>query len=318
MSAKSFKGGIHPSYHKEMTAEISTVVADLPSQVIIPLHQHIGAPCELLVEVGEEVKTGQKIADSEGFVSAPIHASISGKIASIDMRYAPTGAKVKSMVIESDGSDAIADSVAPPTKSLEELTGKEIISLIREAGIVGMGGAAFPTHVKLSPPEGKTIDTVILNGAECEPYLTADHRVMLEEPQNVIFGLKAFMKALNAPVGIIGIEKNKPDAIKIMQEAIKTERELSVFPLPTKYPQGAEKMLIEVITGRQVPSGGLPLDVGVVNQNVGTSAAVARAIQEGLPLTERIITVTGGGVSKPTNIKVRIGTAFEEIIGQCG
>lgn len=318
MSAKSFKGGIHPNYSKVFTAGLPVKTARLPEKVIIPLQQHIGAPCDPLVEEGQSVKRGQKIAASESFVSAPIHASISGTVASIGSHYAPTGTRINSVVIESDGSDALDESVQPSGKTLEELSAQEIIEIIREAGIVGMGGAAFPAHVKLSPPEGKEIDTVIINGAECEPYLTADHRIMLEEPERVVTGLKAFMKALGAPTGIIGIEDNKPDALESMREAIKSERGMSVFPLPTKYPQGAEKMLIEVITGRQVPSGGLPLDVGVVNHNVGTSASVARAIEEGMPLVERVITVTGRGVLEPSNLKVRVGTPFADIVEQCG
>ena len=318
MNFKSFKGGIHPGDNKDFTARLPVKSARLPDKVVIPLQQHIGAPCEPLVEVGEEVKVGQKIAASESFVSAPIHASVSGKVASIGQHQVPTGATVNSVVIESDGEETLDESVQPTGKPLEEMSAQEVVQVIGQAGIVGMGGAAFPAQVKLSPPEGKTIDTVIINGAECEPYLTADHRIMLEEPERVVKGLKAFMKALNASTGIIGIENNKPDAIEAMREIIKSERGISVFPLPTKYPQGAEKMLIEVITGRQVPSGGLPLDVGVVNQNVGTSAAVTRVIEEGMPLVERVITVTGRGVVEPANIKVKIGASFADIVEECG
>lgn len=318
MRGKLFKGGIHPGHCKELTESVPITSARLPEKVVIPLQQHIGAPCEPLVEVGDEVKAGQKIAASESFVSAPIHASIAGKVVSVDFHYTPVGTKIRSIVIESNGSDEHAEGLNPSRKTLDDLSKEEIVQIIREAGIVGMGGAAFPTHVKISPPEGKKIDTVILNGAECEPYLTADHRIMLEEPENVVFGLKAVMKALDASAGVIGIEDNKPDALKTLKEAVKREKNISVFPLPTKYPQGAEKMLIEVITGRQVPSGGLPLDVNVVNQNVGTSAAIARAILEGTPLIERVVTVSGSGVMNPANLMVRIGTTFEDVIEQCG
>ncbi len=316
MSAKSFKGGIHPGHYKELTESVPVTIARFPQKVVIPLQQHIGAPCDPLVEVGDKVKAGQKIAASESFVSAPIHASIAGKVASIGMHYTPMGTEISSIVIESDGDESYEKN--PSGKSLDDLSGEQILEIIREAGMVGMGGAAFPTHVKLSPPKGKTIDTVILNGAECEPYLTADHRIMLEESEDVVFGLKVIMKVLKASKGIIGIEDNKPDAIEAIKKVLKKEKGITVFPLPAKYPQGAEKMLIEVITKRQVPSGGLPLDVGVVNQNVGTSAAIARAIREGIPLIERVVTVSGGGIKKAANLMVKIGTTFSDIIEQCG
>lgn len=318
MSGKSFKGGIHPGYNKGKTESFPITSIPFPGKVVIPLLQHIGAPCEPLVEVGDEVKKGQKIAESEGFVSAPVHASIGGKVVSVGPDYTPVGSRVKSIVIEGNGSDEQAERLNPARKTLEELSGEEIVAIIREAGIVGMGGAAFPTHVKLSPPEGKKIDTVILNGAECEPYLTADHRIMLEDPESVVLGLKAVLKVLNAHTGVIGIEDNKPDAVKTLQETVKGEKNITVFPLPTKYPQGAEKMLMEVITGRQVPSGGLPLDVNVVNLNVGTSAAIAHAIVDGTPLIERVVTVSGSGIKKPSNLMVKIGTTFADVIEQCG
>ncbi len=317
MKAKAFKGGVHPEGHKEVTQRLSIVGSKLPERVVIPMQQHIGAPCEPLVEVGDEVKVGQKIGDTEAFVSAPIHASISGKVTAIEPYNHPTGAKVKSVIIEADGNDEWSQEVKPPGKSVEEMEPKEILNIIREAGIVGMGGAAFPAHVKLSPPPEKMIDTLILNGAECEPHLTADHRTMIEDPEGVVFGLKAMMKVLGVENGIIGIEENKPDAIKTMQEMAEKESNIIVVPLPTMYPQGAEKMLIEAINGRQVPSGGLPMDVGVVNQNVGTSRAIAQAIREGKPLIERPLTVTGAGINTPANLMVRVGTIVEEIIEQC-
>ncbi len=317
MKAKAFKGGVHPEGHKEVTERLSIVESRLPEKVIIPLQQHIGAPCEPLVEVGDEVKVGQKIGDTEAFVSAPVHASVSGKVTAIEPHNHPTGARVQSVVIESDGNDEWSEEVRPPEKSLEEMDSKEILNIIREAGIVGMGGAAFPAHVKLSPPPEKMIDTLILNGAECEPYLTADHRTMIEDPEGVVFGLKAMMKVLGVENGIIGIEENKPDAIQTMREMAEKESGIMVVPLPTMYPQGAEKMLIDAITGRQVPSGGLPMDVGVVNQNVGTSRAIARAIREGVPLVERPVTVTGAGINSPANLRVRVGTLVEDILEQC-
>ncbi len=318
MWTKTFKGGVHPEGHKELTERLSLNDCSIPERVVIPLQQHIGAPCDALVQQGDRVKTGQKIGDSESFVSAPVHATISGRVAAVEPYHHPLGMKVNAVVIESDGSDTWADEVKPPAKSYEDMGREEIVEVIRGAGMVGMGGAAFPTHVKLSPPPEKLIDTFILNGAECEPYLTADHRVMLEDPENVILGLKIMMRALGVEKGIIGIEKNKPDAVKKMKELVKEEENLAIFPLPTCYPQGAEKMLIKVITGRKVPSGGLPMDVGVVNQNVSTSRAVARAFLEGTPLVERPLTVTGGGISSPANLNVRIGTLVRELLEHSG
>lgn len=317
MKTRTFKGGIHPGYNKELTEKIPLTFARLPDRVVIPLQQHIGAPCKPLVEAGDTVKAGQKIADSQGFVSAPVHSSISGKVLSIEPHAHPLGIEVNSIIIESDGAGEWTDGIHPPGP-LGELSREEIINIIKEAGIVGMGGATFPTHVKLSPPPEKKIDTVVLNGAECEPYLTADHRVMVEEAEEVVFGLKVFMKVLGASRGVIGIEDNKPDAIRAIQEQIPRGEDISVIPLSTCYPQGAEKMLIKATTGRSVPSGGLPLDVGVVNQNVGTSVAVARALREGKPLIERVVTVTGSAINMPANLIVKIGTPVRDIVEQCG
>ncbi len=321
MVKKTFKGGIHPGHNKEHTEDLKTIQAELPEKVVIAMQQHIGAPCKPLVTVGDIVKAGEKIGDSDAFVSAPIYSSVTGKVTAIGNRYVPLGAQVECVEIEVDSSAdqtvAVMEGFKSSGKSIDDMSGEEILALIREAGIVGMGGAAFPTHVKLSPPKGKRIDTVILNGAECEPYLTADHRIMLEEPKNVVYGLKMVMKVLKATKGIIGIEDNKPDCIAALKEASKGDDRISVFSLPVKYPQGAEKMLIDVITGKEVPSGGLPLDVGVVIQNVGTSVAIAKAVREGTPLVERVLTVTGNGIVKPANLTVKVGTPFSDIIKQC-
>ena len=317
MKLRKFKGGVHPNGNKNLTEHLAIEEAAPPQKIYVPLHQHIGAPCEPLVSKGDEVKKGQKIGDSESFVSAPVHSSVSGTVAAVEPYPHPGGGKVKAVVIEPDGEDDWSEEVKPPPKRWEDMSPKEITEVIRDAGIVGMGGAAFPAHVKLSPPQDKPIDTFILNGAECEPYLTADHRTMLEFPEEVYTGMKIMMKALGVKKGIIGIEQNKPDAIETMKEAVKGDEEVEIYPLPTMYPQGAEKMLIEVTTGRQVPSGGLPLDVGVVNQNVGTSRAVARALQYGEPLIERPITVTGRGINRPANVKVKVGTLVSEIIEHC-
>lgn len=316
MSLFSFRGGIHPPHYKETTARLQVEKAKEPNQVSIPLQQHIGAPCEALVKAGDQVKVGQKIGESKAFVSAPVHSSVSGKVKEIKRMKTPTG-EAQCIVIESDGSNDLHDSVVPKG-NLEDLTPEEILNIIKEAGIVGMGGATFPTHVKLSPPPGKKIDVIILNGAECEPYLTSDHRLMLESPETIIFGLKAMMKAVNVTTAYIGIEDNKPDAIEKMKKAIENEKNINIVALKTKYPQGAEKQLIYACTKREVPSGCLPMDAGVIVNNVGTAAAISNAIQTGMPLIERIATVTGKGIKQPRNLLIKIGTSFKEIINQCG
>lgn len=319
MGSRIFKGGVHPEYHKELTASLAITPLAPPQQVVIPLQQHIGAPCEPMVAVGDRVLLGQKIGDGKAFVSAPVHASVSGTVRAIGPYNHPLGRKAEAITIESDGQESPDPSIRPAAP-LEELTAGQIRELVRQAGIVGMGGAAFPAHVKLAPPADKPIDTVILNGAECEPYLTADHRVMLESPREVVFGLLAIMKALGAEKGIIGIESNKPDALRVMSQALaeRDAAEIRVVPLQTKYPQGAEKMLIRAATGRKVPAGGLPMDVGVVNHNVATALAIARALKQGRPLIERVVTVTGGGVARTANLLVRVGTLVSDLLEACG
>ena len=316
MQKSSFIGGIHPLYSKECTKGVHLSKSEDPKIVIIPMQQHIGAPCEPLVQVGDKVKIGQKIGDSKAFVSVPVHASIAGTVKLITTLDTPSG-RVLSVIIESDGSNEVHENVVPKG-NLDQLTSEDIKSIIREAGIVGMGGAGFPTHVKLSPPKDKKIDTVILNGVECEPYLSADHRLMVEYPERVIYGLKAIMKVLDVNKGYIGIEDNKPDAIDSISKALGNDPDISVAALKTKYPQGDEKRLIHVISGRKVPSGGLPMDVGVVVNNVGTASAIARAILEGMPLIERITTIAGNSVANPQNLIARIGTPIKDLIEQCG
>lgn len=313
----TFKGGTHPPHNKETTEKLSISRAKAPKTVVIPMQQHIGAPCESLVKIGDEVRVGQKIGEAKGFVSVPVHSSISGKVIGIEPRLTSGGSAVSCVIIENDMSDTVFEDVCP-RGSLEQLSSEQIMNIIKEAGIVGMGGATFPTHVKISPPPGKNVDTVILNGAECEPYLTSDHRLMIERPEDVVFGLMAFMKVLNVKKGFIGIENNKPDAIEAVYSVAKDKEGIEVVALKTKYPQGAEKQLIHACTGREVPSGGLPADAGVVVNNVGTAAAVADAIKKGMPLIERIVTVTGKGVNEPKNLLVKIGTSFREVIDECG
>lgn len=313
----TFKGGTHPPHSKKATENLALERANDPKIVVIPMQQHIGAPCDPVVKVGDEVKVGQKIGEAKGFVSVPVHSSVSGKVIAVEPRLYTGGMKVPCVIIESDMQNTVYEGIAPKG-DLTGLSAEDIKNIIKDAGIVGMGGATFPTHVKLAPPPEKNVDTVILNGAECEPYLTADHRLMLEQPEDVVFGLQALMKALGVKKGFIGIETNKPDAIEKIYNAAQGCEGIEVVALKTKYPQGAEKQLIYACTGREVPSGGLPADAGVVVNNVGTAAAVSKAIKTGMPLIERIVTITGAGVNNPKNLIVKIGTPFSEVIEQCG
>ena len=311
-----YYGGVHPVENKERTEHMATVRFPEPDTVSINLAQHAGAPATCIVSVGDEVKVGQKVGQAAGFISANLHASVSGKVIAVEERiHATRGNKCLSVIIENDRKNTLHESVRP-NKPLEELTPGEIVEIVQEAGIIGMGGAGFPMSVKLKP--SKPIDTVLLNGCECEPMLTADHRMMLEYADDVIFGLKAMMKTLNAPRGIIVIEDNKPDAIALMEEKIASEEGIEVCVARTKYPQGGEKMLIKRALGRQVPSGGLPADVGCVVANVSTSKAISDAIQKGMPVTERIVTVTGDRVKNPGNFLVKIGTNVRDLLEYCG
>lgn len=316
MGLLSFRGGIHPPHAKKSTEKKPVEQSVNPKIVIIPLQQHIGAPSEAIVKVGDYVKVGQKIGEATSFVSAPVHSSVSGIVKEVAPKLT-LGGKTTCVVIESDGEHTISEEVKPKG-DISTLEGKEILNIIKEAGIVGMGGAGFPTHVKLSPPPNKPIDFVILNGAECEPYLTADHRLMLESPERIVFGLKALMKVLDVKKGYIGIEVNKMDALEKLTKLTEKESSIEVVGLKTKYPQGAEKQLIYACTKRQVPSGGLPLEAGAVVSNVATAAAVSDAIQLGMPLIERICTVTGSGIKEPKNLLIKTGTMISEIIEQCG
>jgi len=319
MSTKvfTFKGGIHPPHYKKQTESLPIENAIEPKFVVIPLSQHIGAPCDPLVQVGDKVKVGQKIGESKAFVSAPVHASVSGTVKKIEPHITTGGSKVNCITIESDGLFEVHESVKPKGK-VEDYSKEEILAIIKEAGMTGMGGAGFPTHVKLSPPKDKTIDTLILNGAECEPFLTADHRIMLEKPEQVVTGAKAVMKALGVNKCFIAIEKNKPDAIETMQKAVSGTDGMEIIPLEAKYPQGDEKRIINAVTGREVPSGGLPMDVGCVVDNVGTIATIGNVFLTGMPLVQRVTTVTGSAVKNPKNLYIRIGTLFKDIIEQCG
>ncbi len=316
MKMNTFRGGIHLSHSKNYTEKKMIEKAEDPKLVIIPLQQHIGTVCKPIVAAGDTVKVGQKIGDTDAFVSVPVHSSVSGIVKEIKNMTTPTG-QVNCVVIESDGKDEL-DEIVQPKPDISRLEKEDILKGIREAGIVGMGGATFPVHVKLSPPPDKKIDTLILNGAECEPYLTADHRLMLERPEFIVYGIKLVMKALSVNTAYLGIEENKPDAINTMNEILKNETGMRVVPLKAKYPQGAEKQLIYACAGRKVPSGKLPMEVGVVVSNVGTIAAIGEAFKTGLPLIRRIVTVTGGGIAQPKNLEAKIGTLFKDVIEQCG
>jgi electron transport complex protein RnfC len=312
----TFERGIHPEYHKELASGKSIEQAKLPQRIVVPLSQHIGAPTQADVNIGDEVKKGQVIGVTTSFVSSPVHSSVSGKVIAMASFPNPAGRMVPSVVIESDGKDeAVSFNEAP---AYMKLSADEIKAKIKDAGIVGLGGAAFPTNVKLSPPKEKTIDTVIINGAECEPYLTADHRLMVERAKEVVEGLKIIMKSLGVNNGYIGIEENKPDAVEAVKSAISGEANIELYTLEIKYPQGAEKMLIKAVKDREVPSKGLPMDVGAVVQNVGTALAVYEAVRFGKPLIERVVTVTGAGIKEPANMMVRIGTLMSDVIEQCG
>lgn len=317
MGMLTFSGGIHPPENKELTEGKPIVDAMIPGKIIIPLSQHIGAPCKAIVTIGQEVKKGQPLGESGGFVSSPVHSSISGKVIAIGNFPHPSGKDFPSIVIEGDNKDEWFEGIKENPDYLS-LGSDDLKRLVMEAGIVGLGGAAFPTHVKLSPPKEKKIDTVILNGAECEPYLTSDHRLMLEKAKDIIEGLKIVMKILGVSKGYIGIEQNKPDAIEKMKEVSRGEANIEVIDLKVKYPQGAEKQLIKAILDREVPAGGLPMDVGVVVQNVGTAKAIYDACRYGRPLIERVVTVTGRGLNRPSNLRARIGTQFSQILYECG
>ena len=317
MGLKSFPGGVHPHDSKEYSKNAPIEPLPYPNKIVIPISQHIGAPAKPIVKVGEEVIRGQKIAESAGFVSIPMHASISGKVTKISNFPHPTGTIQQAIEITNNGAEKEIEY--DDEVDYFSLPADEMKNRIVEAGICGMGGAGFPTHVKLSPPKDKKIDAVILNGVECEPYLTADYRLMIEKTDDIIKGLKIIMKIVGAEKGYIGIEANKPDAINIMKKAVKGENSIEVTGLKLKYPQGAEKQLIYAATKRKVPNkGGLPMDVGVVVQNVGTAVAIFEAVRYRKPLLDRVITVSGKIVKNPKNIIAPIGTMYNDLLDYCG
>ncbi|MGX8794603.1 electron transport complex subunit RsxC [Fusibacter sp. JL298sf-3] len=315
MGLLTFNGGIHPPHAKKYTEHLAIENYLNPQVVEIPLRQHIGAPCEPIVKKGDAVKVGQRIGSSESYVSAHVHSSVSGVVKDVRRQFTAYGNDI-CVIIENDGEETPHESVVPKP-DYKTLSGQAIVDIIKEAGIIGMGGAGFPTHVKLSPPKEKPIDTIVLNGAECEPYLTCDHRLMLEDSASIVHGLQILMHALAVKKAFIGIENNKPDALEKMTSAAKGTG-IEVVALKTKYPQGAEKQLIYACTKKEVPSGGLPMDVGVVVNNVATAAAISTMFKTGMPLVERVCTVTGGAIASPKNIRFKVGTVISELIQFAG
>ncbi len=317
MRLKTFKQGIHPKYFKELSSKEPIKKCPFPKRVVIPLSQHTGAPCKPLVEKKDKVERGQKIGKADGFISAPVHSPVTGTVKSIDKQPFPRFKSLDAIVIERDEKSE-GKEWKKGILDLEKISPDEIRKKVREAGIVGLGGAAFPASVKISPPKEKPIDTIILNGCECEPYLTADHRIMLEYPDDCILGLKIIMKTVGAKKGIVGIEVNKMDAYNLFCAKTKDEENIDVELVQVKYPEGAEKMLIKALLSREVPAGGLPMDVGVVVHNVGTAVSITEAIRDDKPLIERVVTVTGKGINNPGNFLVLIGTPFSDVIEAAG
>jgi electron transport complex protein RnfC len=316
MKLFSFKGGVHPPEMKELAEDKPIRPAKIPKTLSVPLVQHIGAPCRATVSVGETVREGQIIAQTQAFVTAPVHAPVSGKVKKIDMALHPLGMKVPAVIIEAEEGGE-KDYMEPLGSNPAGIDAKQMLERIQQAGIVGMGGATFPAHVKFSPPADKKIDTFIINGCECEPYLTADYRVMLERGDDLILGARMIAKILGVERIVIGVEENKPEAVAGLQKLLGNEGS-DVEVLATKYPQGAEKVLIKALLDREVPSGGLPMDVGVVVSNVGTAVAVCEAVRDGKPLIERVVTVTGNGVAGPGNYLVRVGVNIRDLVDEAG
>lgn len=311
-----YYGGVHPSERKDMSEHADLVRFPEPDVVVIPLSMHAGKPAGPLVKEGDRVRVGQKIGEQAGFISAPVHSSVSGTVLAVEPHRHPVlGPGVLSVVIQNDKLGTVDESIRPHSE-IEELSPEEIVAIVKDKGIVGMGGAGFPAYVKLQP--SKPIDAVLLNGCECEPMLTADHKVLLHYAGDVIYGLRAIMKAVGAPRGVIVIEDNKPDAIALLREKTAAYENIEVLAVRTKYPQGAEKMLIKKVLGRSVPSGGLPADAGAVVSNVSSAKAIADAIRTGMPPVERVVCVTGERVRTPGNYIVKVGTSFREILDYCG
>ncbi len=316
-SSLKFRHGVHPPEHKELTAACRVRRMPFPNEVVLPLRQHAGNPARLLVREGDRVERGDKVAEADGFISSPVHASATGTVREIGLFPHPAGTYETAVRIELEpfSAQAMRPRLVP---DWEGLSPEELVEAVKQAGVVGLGGAAFPTHVKLIPPKNGHIECLVINGCECEPYLTTDHRTMVDYPERVHLGTRIMMHCLGVDRALIGIEKNKPDAIAALRETCPSDLDISIHPLTVKYPQGAEKMLIKALFDREVPAGGLPLDVGIVVQNVASVATIAEVFETGLPLIERIVTVTGEGVREPANLIVPVGTRISHLLATCG
>jgi electron transport complex protein RnfC len=312
-----FRHGVHPPEEKELTAHLKVRRMPFPDEVVLPVRQHAGKPAKPIVKPGDRVERGDRVAEPDGWISVPIHASASGTVTDVGLWPHQDGSYETAVRIAVDPNSAQAPRPRM-IKPWEGLEPKEIVAQVQAGGVVGLGGAAFPTHVKLAPPADKPIEVIIINGCECEPYLTTDHRLMVDYPERVHHGIRIMMRTLGVDRVMVGIEKNKPDAVVRMRETAPKDLDIEILPLRVRYPQGAEKMLIEALIQREVPSGGLPMDVGAIVQNVGSVASIAEIFETGLPLIERIVTVTGRGVKKPANLIVPVGTKIRELIEACG
>lgn len=317
MGLATFTGGIHPYEGKELSENQPIEVLMPKGELVYPLSQHIGAPAKPLVKKGDQVLVGQRIGEAGGFVSAHVISSVSGTVKGIEKRLVANGAMVDSIIVENDNEYKTIPGLGED-RDVSSLSKQDILDIVKEAGIVGLGGAGFPTHVKLAPKEPNKIEYVIVNGAECEPYLTSDYRILMEEPETVVEGLKVMLRLFDNAKGIIGIENNKPEAIKKMEELVKDEPKIEVRTLLTKYPQGGERTLIYATTGRKINSSMLPADVGCVVDNVDTVAAIYRAVCKQTPLIRKIITVTGDAIASPKNFSVRLGTNYQELVEAAG
>lgn len=311
-----FRHGVHPPEEKELTNQLPIRRMPYPEELVLPLRQHAGKPAVLCVKVGDHVERGDTLGEADGFMSVPIHASAAGTVVDIDWWPHPDGSMAQAVRLK---VDKYAPHIPRPrlVPRWEGLSTDEVVRAVQQAGVVGLGGAAFPTHVKLAPPKDATVHTLIINGAECEPYLTSDHRTMVEYAPRVLFGIRVMMRSLGVTKCVVGIERNKPDAIAAMIAAVPADLDVEILPLTVKYPQGAEKMLIKAVTGVEVPSGKLPVTVGVIVQNVGSVAAIAEVFETGLPLVERIVTVSGHGLRRPANLIVPVGTKLKDLLAYC-
>ncbi|HZJ00005.1 MAG TPA: electron transport complex subunit RsxC [Gemmatimonadaceae bacterium] len=316
-SSFGFSHGVHPPEHKELTSKLPIRRMPYPDELILPLRQHAGKPAKLIVSKGAHVERGDMIAAADGWMSSPVHASAAGWIDDIIWAPHPDGTMAQAVRLR---VERYSPQVSRPrlVPDWHGLTRKQVVQAVQDAGVVGLGGAAFPTHVKLAPPDDLKVDTIVLNGAECEPYLTSDHRVMVEYATRVHFGIRIMMHALGAARAIVGIERNKPDAIAEMERTKPSDLDITILPLTVKYPQGAEKMLVKAVLNREVPSGKLPAHVGVIVQNVGSAATLAEVFETGMPLIERIVTVSGKGVRRPGNLIVPVGTMLRDLLAFCG